>query len=179
MKRLVRLVLLAWVCLGSVVARAEQVAPRDIWPQATSAIDSGDVDAATKKTNDLTDLGRSYGIKNFPLYAESAAALAQQAGKRGNKIASDWANRVADQLDPTSPAVAFSKAEAASEERNWSKAFPTALKGYSDVVKKYRARLLSRSDFLIVIISAFALTAAIFAIALFVRYGRAMAHDFR
>src|SRR5205085_6569864 len=38
---------------------------------------------------------------------------------------------------------------------------------------------LSRSDFLIVIISAFALTAAIFAIALFVRYGRAMAHDFR
>src|SRR5207237_7301849 len=42
-----------------------------------------------------------------------------------------------------------------------------------------RARLLSRSDMAIVIIAAIALTAIIFAIALFVRYGRAMAHDFR
>ena len=179
MKRLVRPILLAWVCLGSVVARADQAAPREIWPQATSAIESGDVDAATKKTNELTDLGKSYGIKTFPLYAESAAALAQQAAKRGNRPAADWANRAADQLDPVSPAVAFSKAEAASEQRNWANALPAALRGYSRVIKKYRPRLLGRSDFLIVIISALALTAAIFAISLFVRYGRAMAHDFR
>src|SRR5438876_10710173 len=129
MKRLVRPILLAWVCLGSVVARADQAAPREIWPQATSAIESGDVDTATKKTNELTDLGKSYGIKTFPLYAESAAALAQQAAKRGNRPAADWANRAADQLDPISPAVAFSKAEAASEQRNWANALPAALRG--------------------------------------------------
>ena len=35
-------VLLAWVCLGTLGARAEQLAPRDIWPQATAAVDSGE-----------------------------------------------------------------------------------------------------------------------------------------
>lgn len=171
--------LLAWMCLGSVGARGEQVAPRDVWPQATTAIDSGDVDSATKKANELMELAKSYGIKTFPLYAESASALARQAGKRGNRLAADWAGKVADQLDPNSPAVAFSKADAASEQKNWAKAIPTAFRGYANVFAKYRARILSRSDFLIVIIIALAMTAAIFAIALFVRYGRSMAHDFR
>jgi tetratricopeptide (TPR) repeat protein len=167
------------VCFAVPFAHAEQVAPRDIWPQATAAADNGDVDAATKKTNELTDIGKSYGIKNFPLYAESAAALSRQAAKRGNKPVADWANRTADQLDPKSPAVAFTKAEAASDEKNWAKAIPTAANGYTDVLAKYRTRLLGRSDFLIVITAALALTAIIFAVALFVRYGRAMAHDFR
>ncbi len=171
--------LLAWMCLGSVGAHAAQVAPRDVWPQATAAIENGDVDGATKKTNELTDLGKSYGIKTFPLYAESAAALARQAAKRGNQLASDWGNKIADQLDPNSPAVAFSKAEAASEQKNWAKAIPTAFRGYGNVLRKYRAKLLSRSDFTIVIMAALVLTAAIFAVALFVRYGRSMAHDFR
>ena len=48
-----------------------------------------------------------------------------------------------------------------------------------NILRNYRSRLLSRSDFLITILLAIALTAAIFAIALFIRYGRAMAHDFR
>ncbi len=170
---------LAWLCLGSVEARAEQVAPREIWPRATAAVEAGDLDSALKKTNELTDIGKSYGIKNFPLYAESAAALARQAAKRGNKLAADWGNKVSDQLDPNSPAVSFSKADAASEQKNWGKAIPTAFRGFVKLFAKYRARLLSRSDFVIVITTALALTAAIFAIALFVRYGRAMAHDFR
>jgi tetratricopeptide (TPR) repeat protein len=171
--------LLAWVCLGSVGARADQVAPRDVWPQATAAIENGDVETANKRTNELTDLARSYGIKAFPLYAEAAAALAREAGKRGNKLAADWGNKVADQLDPNSPAVAFSKADAASEQKDWAKAVPTTFRGYGKVVSKYRSRLLSRSDFLIVGIAAMVLTAAIFAVALFVRYGHPMAHDFR
>jgi tetratricopeptide (TPR) repeat protein len=179
MRRLVVVSVLAWMCLGSVEARAEQVAPRDIWPQATSAMDSGDVETARKKTNELTDVGKSYGIKNFPLYAESAAGLARQAAKKGNRVAADWANQVSDVLDPASPAVAFSKADAASEQQNWAKAIPTAFRGFAKVFRKYRAQLLSQSDFLIVATAAFALTAAIFAIALFVRYGRSMAHDFR
>ena len=34
--------LLAWVCLGPLAVRAEQITPRDVWPQATGAIDTGD-----------------------------------------------------------------------------------------------------------------------------------------
>src|SRR5438128_1337418 len=177
MKRL--LSVLACLCLGAVAARGDQIAPRDIWPQATSAVDNGDIDTATKKANELSDLGKSYGIKNFPLYAESAAALSRQAAKHGNSATADWAGKIADQLDPNDPAVQFSKADAASEQKNWAKAIPTALRGFGDVFKKYRARTLSRSDFLIVITAALALTAIIFAVALFVRYGRSMAHDFR
>src|SRR5438876_4047366 len=95
---------LAWICLGS-AARAEQVAPRDVWPQATAAADAGDFDTAYKKTNELTDLGKSYGIKIFPVYATSAAALARQAVARSNKLAIDWGNKAADQLDPNSSGV--------------------------------------------------------------------------
>jgi tetratricopeptide (TPR) repeat protein len=160
-------------------ARADQVAPRDIWPQATAALDNGDVDTAFKKASELTDLGKQYGIKSFPVYAESAAAFARQAASKRNTLGADWGNRVSDQLDPRSPWVAFSKAEAASEQRLWARAVPTVLHGYANVIARYRASLLSRSDFLIVIIAAVAITAAIFALALFVRYGRAMAHDFR
>src|SRR5437763_944092 len=47
-------VLLAWVCLGPLLAaRAEQIAPRDVWPQATSAMDAGDAATAAKKTSAL------------------------------------------------------------------------------------------------------------------------------
>jgi len=179
MKRRLVLTVLAWVCLGSVGARAEQIAPRDVWPQATSAIDGGDVENATRNANQLIDLGKSYGIKSFPVYAESAAGLARQSTKRGNRLAADWASKVADQLDPNDPAVAFSKADAASEQQNWAKAVPMALRGFGNVFKRYRAQLLSRSDFLIVGIAALALTSIVFGIALFIRYGRSMAHDFR
>ena len=179
MKRRLVVWVLAWVCLASLPARAEQSAPRDIWPQATSALDNGDIEAATKKTNEMTDLGKSYGIKSFPLYAESAAALSRTAERKGNRPEADWASKAADQLDPTSPAVAFSRADAASEQKNWAKAIPTVFRGYANVFTKYRARLLSRSDFMIVITVALALTAIIFALSLFVRYGRSMAHDFR
>ena len=69
-------VLLAWVCLGTLGARAEQLAPRDIWPQATAAVDSGDIATASKKAAELIEVGKASGIKTFPLYAESAASLA-------------------------------------------------------------------------------------------------------
>jgi len=41
MKRLGTL-LLACVCLTPLATQAEQIAPRDVWPQATGAMDSGD-----------------------------------------------------------------------------------------------------------------------------------------
>jgi tetratricopeptide (TPR) repeat protein len=179
MKRRLVVWVLVLVCLGAARARAAQPAPRDIWPQATAAIDAGDVEGAKKKTTELIEVGKSYSIKNFPSYAESAAALSRQALRRGNKVVGDWGSRTADQLDPNSPSIAFSKADAASDQQNWGKAVQTVFAGYAKILKKYRARVLSRSDSLIVIMSALMLTAIIFAIALFIRYGRSMAHDFR
>jgi tetratricopeptide (TPR) repeat protein len=179
MRRSVVYGLLAWVCLGTVAARGEQTAPRDIWPQATAAADNGDVDTAYKKTTELTDAGKALGIKTFPLYAASAGAFARQATKQKNDPAAKWAAKAADQLDPISPSVAFSRADSLGEQRNWVGALRNAVIGLRNVFLNYRSRLLSRSDAIVVLLLSLALTAAIFAIALFFRYGRAMAHDFR
>ena len=178
MKRLA-LTVLALACLGVVGARAEQIAPRDVWPQATSAIDNNDVEGATRSANQLIDLGKSYGIKTFPQYAESAAALARQSMTKGNRVSADWGVKFADQLDPNDSAVAFSKADEASQQKNFARAIPTAVRGFADIFKKYRTRLLSRADSLIVILASIVLASIVFAITLFIRYGRSMAHDFR
>ena len=57
-------------------------------------------------------------------------------------------------------------------------AIQSNFRGFANVFLTYRTRLLSRPT-LIVIVLAMALTAGVFAISLFIRYGRAMAHDFR
>ncbi len=172
-------VLLAWVCLGSVAARAEQLAPRDIWPQATAAVDAGDLAAASKKASELTDVGHAFGIKTFPLYAEAAASMARHANDQGNKPVAEWGTRAAAQLDPYSPGVAFIGADTSVDDRNWPSAATMILAGYRDTFFNYRSRLLGRSDMLVVLILAAALSAMVFAVALFVRYGKTMAHDFR
>ena len=182
--RAVRLLVLALVCAFAGVAferdaRAEATPPREIWPQATAAADNNDVDTAIKRTNSLVDTGKAYGIKTYPLYAGSASALSRQAQKAGNKEASSWARKAADQLDPQSPAVSFSNADAAADQKQWGAALPAIFTGFARVFANYRTRLLSRSDMIILIALAIALTAAIFALALFIRYGRSMAHDFR
>ncbi len=179
MKRPRLLLLIALACLVSLAARADEVTPRDIWPQATSAADAGNLDAAAKKSTELTETGRTNGIRTYPLYAVSAAALSRQAAKQGTKPAADWGSRAADALDPISPAVAFSRADAAADSRNWGAALTEAIRGFANIVRTYRSRLLGRADLLITILLALGLTTAIFAIALLVRYGRAMTHDFR
>src|SRR6266511_757512 len=145
--------LLVWVSLGS-MARAEQLAPRDVWPQATAAIDAGDAATATKKTSELTELGKSNGIRSFPLYAAAAAAFARQAAAQRNKAAADWGNKAAEQLDPTSPSVAFTQAAAAADAKDWPTAIRKAARGYLDMLTDYRSRLLSRSDMLVVVLLA-------------------------
>ena len=179
MKRRLLSLLAACACLGSLAAYAEDLAPRDIWPQATSAADTGNLNAAAKKTNELRETGKSYGIRTYPAYAISGSALSAQAAKQGNKPAAEWGAKAADALDPNSAAVAFMRADAAAEAKNWGAALPDLARGFTNLLHNYRSRLLSRSDFLITILLAIALTTAIFAIALFVRYGRAMTHDFR
>src|ERR1043165_726631 len=172
-------VLLAWVCLAPLAARAEQIAPRDVWPQATGAMDSGDAAAAAKKTSELIELGKTNNIRAFPRYAAAAAAYARQAASQKNQAAAAWADKTATQLDPASPSVAFTKADAAADARDWVPALRHAAHGYVDVFKEYRPRLVSRGDSLLVVLLALVATAAIFAIALFIRHGRAAAHDFR
>jgi tetratricopeptide (TPR) repeat protein len=176
-------VLLAWVCLGAFAARAEQSAPllppRDIWPQATAAIDQGDIVNATKQANALIESGKASGTKTFPLYAESAAAMARRATLQGNARVAEWGYNTASQLDPRSPGVAFIRSDLAGEQRKWPDAVSAASRGFANTFANYRSRLFDRSDILITIILAMAATAVIFAIALFVRYGKTMAHDFR
>ena len=64
------------LCGWAIIVLAEQPAARDIWPQATAAADSGDVDLAIKKTNELVETGKSYGIRTYPLYASASAGMA-------------------------------------------------------------------------------------------------------
>lgn len=177
MKRLLP-VLLVCVCVAPLV-RAQQPAPRDLWPQAAAAADTGDIDSAIKKTNELIDTGKGYGIRRYPLYADSAAGLARQADKLKDKPRADWASKAADQLDPRSSTVAFNKADRAAQQKQFGQAVPAAMKGFARVFNGYRSSLLSRCDLVIVIVVAFVLSAVIFAVSLFVRYGRSMAHDFR
>jgi tetratricopeptide (TPR) repeat protein len=178
MRRLATAVLL--VALGApLAALAEQQAPRDIWPRATGAAMAGDLDAAQKKTTELLATGKAYGINSFPIYALSAAALSRQAEKAGKADLAAWAAKASEQLDPSSPGIAFANADLAREQGNWSAAAQSALTGYARSLRRYRPSVLGRSDLLMVLALAISLTAALFAIALFIRYARVMAHDFR
>ena len=159
--------------------RAENVPPRDIFPQATSAARDGDVDNATKKTSELVDTGKAYGLKRYPVYASAAAAFARQTSADTKSDVSEWSDKTAAQLDSKSTAVAFTAADMAAAKNNWGRAAPAVLRGFTLLFANYRTSVLGRVDLVIVLALAIALTAVIFAISLFIRYGRSMAHDFR
>lgn len=165
------------VSAGHVRAQ-QQVAPRDIWPQATAAAREGDLDTATKKKNELLAAGRTYGIRTFPAYAAGASAWSSTLPKDQPQLAA-WAQSAARELDGSSPAVAFSEADRAKLAKGWGSAVPLALQGFPRVLGNYRTLVLSRADLLIVAAGAIAVTAILLALALFIRYGRSMAHDFR
>lgn len=168
----------ALAALVAAGAGAQQIAPRDIWPQATTAARDGDFTAATARMAELQVAGRAYGIKTFPLYAASAAGLTSESAKTNPDLAA-WARKAATQLDGRSPAVAFNEADLAARSNNWGGAVRSALQGYGRAAGNYRTSVLGRADLLIVAALALAITAIVFAIALFIRYGRSMAHDFR
>ena len=165
------------VSAGHVRAQ-QQVAPRDIWPQATAAAREGDLDTATKKKNELLAAARTYGIRTFPAYAAGASAWSSTLTKDQPQLAA-WAESAARELDGSSPAVAFSEADRAKLAKGWGSALPIALQGFPRILGNYRTLVLSRADLLIVAAGAIAVTAILLALALFIRYGRSMAHDFR
>lgn len=175
-----RMLVVAIVAAVAIAASAEETkSPRDMWGLAATAAATGDYDAAIKNTNDLLTAGKALGISSFPTYASSASAMAREADKLGKKELADWAAKTADQLDPKSPAVSFSASERARALGNWPKVLQLSLTGFVRVFNNYRTRLLGQVDLLVAATLALALTAAIFAIALFIRYGRSMGHDFR
>jgi tetratricopeptide (TPR) repeat protein len=176
-RRLLALVLAIAAIAAAGHVYAQQQAPRDLWPPAASAAREGDIGSAARRAAELTTTGRTYGIKTYPQYAAAAAALASESTQDKDLV--KWATDIATKLDPESPAVAFSEADRASRAGNWGAAIPAALRGYTRVFGDYRTNLLSRSDLLIVATAAIALTAILLAVALFIRYGRSMAHDFR
>jgi tetratricopeptide (TPR) repeat protein len=177
-RRLAAAALACAAIAGAGDLRAQQVSPRDLWPQTTSAAREGDFEAANKRAGDLLATGRTYGILTYPEYAASAAGLASESEKSKPEVAK-WALATAAQLDANSPDVAFSAADRAGRREAWGEALPLVIRGFTRMLGDYRASLLSRADLLIVGALAIVLTAILLAIALFIRYGRAMAHDFR
>ena len=176
-----RLAVAILACVAFAAARevcAQQLAPRDIWQQVMTSAREGDLDAATKHTTELLGNGRSAGIRTFPFYAASAAAMASESAT-SKADAAKWAAKTANVLDPTSPVVAFSASDRAAAGNDWAGAVTLALQGFGRLLRNYRTSMLSRADFLIAAALAIAITAIVFAVALFIRYGRSMAHDFR
>ena len=174
----IALVLTAFAGAHDVCAQAAAAAPRDLWPQATAAAREGDVENATRRVASMITTGRTYGIKAFPMYAAGAAGLASESSAQSPDVAK-WASNTAALLDSTSPAVAFLEADRAARRKDWGKAIPLAFQGFARVLANYRTRTLSQADLMIVGALALCITAIVFAVALFFRYGRSMAHDFR
>jgi tetratricopeptide (TPR) repeat protein len=177
-RRLLSGLLLMGISAAVFPLRAEQSAPRDLWPQAVAAATSGDIETAKARTSALIDTGKSFGLRTYPVFAESAAALARQTSK-SNAALSDWAAATAQQLDPTSPDVAFTLADRARDLGKWPECLALLGGGYLRIFENYRSLILTRSDNVIVFCFAVGLAAAVLALVLFLRYGRSATHDFR
>ena len=180
-RRLVAAALTAFALLAGAGADAQQhqqASPRDLWPQATSAARDGDFDAASARMGELLVAGRAYGIKTFPAYAASASGLTSESMTSSPEL-SAWAKKASAQLDGRSPAVAFNEADIAARRNDWGTAIRAALSGFGRAARNYRSSVFARADLLLVGAMALAVTAIVLAIALFIRYGRSMAHDFR
>lgn len=160
-------------------AFAETTSPREIWPQATAAVDAGDIRTADQKVNELLEAGKAAGLRRYPVFAESAIALARQATAEKNSEVAKWALKVAPRLDPYSPNVAFSLADLQRSQGNWGGALGSLFRGFSNVARDYTARTIARSDLMIALSIAIAGAVALWGLLLLFRYSRAAAHDFR
>src|SRR5688500_9909952 len=128
----------------------QQISPREIWPQATTAAREGDLDGAAARMGELQLAGRSFGIRTFPTYASSATGLASESIPANPELAA-WARKASALLDGSSPSVAFNEADIAARRNNWGPAFRSAMQGYARLAGNYRTKVLSRADLLIVI----------------------------
>ncbi|HVT01755.1 MAG TPA: hypothetical protein VHL58_00090, partial [Thermoanaerobaculia bacterium] len=179
-RRLAALTLLAAGLAATSFAEL-QIPPKDLWPQVTAAVDSGDFKSAEKNLNDLIEGGKNLGIRRYPLYADSAASLARQlsSGPSANKEAAQWLVKAAFRLDPKSPSVAFTATDIDVLGGNWGSAFSHLGSGFRNVFADGPTGILAQADFTIVLCLAIFCAAAVMALVLFFRYGRPATHDFR
>jgi tetratricopeptide (TPR) repeat protein len=176
---LVRLVLaVSLVCVAG--SAGAQLSPADIWPQATAALDTGDVEGAEARLTQLLELGSLLGIRRFPLYAESAATLAHQlSAEPEGQETSEWALRAAERLDPRSPSVAFTAADIAWDRKDFVGAARALARGVGRSFSEPNTRAATRADLVTIMALAIGGVAALFAFSLFFRYAKPAAHDFR
>ncbi len=174
-----RLTVLVLLLTGSLALHGEQTSPRDVWPQATAAARDGAVENGSRRTSQMVETGTAYGIKTYPLYAGSATGMARQGAAESSNDLMRWGSSTAAQLDPRSPAVSFAMSDLARSRKDWPGVFTHSLRGLMRLPSNDRSSLLGRVDLLLVMLMAILVTAAIFALALFFRYGRAATHDFR
>jgi tetratricopeptide (TPR) repeat protein len=173
-------VLLVVACSSGVMEElyAQEPSPRQIWPEATAAAREGDFQAAEKHTATLLAAGKTYGIRTYPSYAEAAAALAREF-EQTNREYAQWGRVTTNQLDGRSAAVVFAEADRAARSGDTGSALRLVFAGFARAAGNYRSATLARADLIIVASLAVALTAVVFALALFFRYQRSAAHDFR
>ena len=172
---------LARICLLLLLPLLSQAedSPRDLWPQSTAAVDSGDMKGAATRLGQLLEQSRTLGIRRHLVFSESAAGLAYQADVQKNAELAKWASDAARQLDPRSPQVAFSEADRMMAKGDYAGAAKNLVAGIGRTFSDYATSKLARTDLMVVLLLAITASILGFAIALFLRYCRPAAHDFR
>lgn len=171
--------LLLATLLAPAVVRGESLAQRNLWPQATAAVDTTDYAAADQRIQELLEAGKAIGIRRYPLYAQSAIGLARQAQAEGDAARVEWGLKAAARLDPASPNVAYNIADLQRRRGNWPGAFSALVDGFTNVASDYKSRTIAQSDLTVAFCTALAALIALFALLLLFRYSRPAAHDFR
>jgi tetratricopeptide (TPR) repeat protein len=151
----------------------------ELWSRANAAADAGDFADADRQLGELLDSGTQIDISRYPLLARSAAGLAEQAYREGNAPLAEWSMAAAARLDPVTAAVPFAAADLARSRGDWVGGIRSVAGGLMKLMTDYSTGTLARMDLLLIFAIAIVLTAAGFAVALLVRYGRAATHDFR
>lgn len=158
-------------------ASAQSSSVRDLWPQSTAAAEGGDLDAADARLAELIATGRASGIARFPVYAESAIALARQAQREGNDELTQWGIRAASRLDPFSPEASLGVAALARDRGDWAEVITGTLRATRKAANVYSARVKAQMDLLIVAATTIGVVTAIFALVLLSRHHARAIHD--
>src|SRR5687767_9438670 len=75
---------------ASSVTLGADLPPREIWPQAATAVRDGELESARARVTELLNTGRAYGLRSYPTYAIAAAAMANQAASENKDDVVKW-----------------------------------------------------------------------------------------
>ena len=118
------------------------------------------LDAAAKKTNELTEAGKAYGIKTYPALRRvgQPRCRARRRSRGTSRRPTGARKRPTRSIPPRPPSRSCAPTRAASR-RTGARRCRGSLRGFANIFRNYRSRLLSRADLLITILLAIALTA--------------------